>query len=102
MKNIILIIIGLSLLTSCNKQEYASRGEVTAIDGRKCASPCCGGWFFTTGERILKVEQFPSNIDFDPLRDSLPIQVEFDLESGTPICEGTTKLLTFKRIRKTQ
>jgi hypothetical protein len=100
MKNLILIIIGFAFITSCNKQSYASQGEITAIDGRKCASPCCGGWFFTTGGRELKVQQFPSNIDFDPIREPLPIQVEFDLESGTPICDGATKLLTFKRIRK--
>ncbi len=100
MKSLFLIVIGFAFITSCNKQQYASQGEIIAFDGRKCASPCCGGWFFTTGGKELKVQQFPSDVDFDLTRDTLPIRVEFDLESGTSICDGTSKLLTFKRIRK--
>jgi hypothetical protein len=100
MKNLILIVIGIAFITSCKKQEYASMGEITAFDSRKCASPCCGGWFFTSGGKELKVLQFPSNVDFDLTRETLPIRVEFDLETATPICDGTTKLLTFKRIRR--
>jgi hypothetical protein len=100
MKTLISIILVFILITSCKKSEYVFQGEITAIDGSKCSAPCCGGWFFTTGGRQQKVQQFPSQIDFNPMRDTLPIRVEFDVESTTPVCDGSINVLTFKRIRK--
>jgi hypothetical protein len=103
MKVLNAMLIGFTFITACQKpeKEFTSKGEITGIDMRKCAAPCCGGWFFTAGSSKSKVQKFPDNIDFDPMRDSLPLRVEFDLESTTFVdCGEPTNILIFKRIRK--
>ena len=91
MKRIILIktlIICLLIIAfaSCSRKASISKSRnatITAIDGRKCASPMCGGYFIKIdGEKeIYRTLGFPEN--FQITKWGIPLRVAIEYRSAT-------------------
>ena len=83
-----LILVLALLLTSCSGTtgsgdgDYMSNGTITSADYRRCANPCCGGWFIeiegeSEARRFLELPP-GSTLNLNP--ENLPIKVKLDWE----------------------
>lgn len=43
--------------------EWMGKGSITGFDARRCASPCCGGWFIQIDGRRHRFLAFPEGTD---------------------------------------
>ena len=89
------VLLSMMLLVSCSGstgsgddstgQEWRSHGEITGIDVRRCAHPCCGGWYIAIDGTKYRFLKFPdgSNPSLQNYRpEDFPIPVKLNWESA--------------------
>jgi hypothetical protein len=83
MKNFILLLLLATLgFSCCDSSDDLSSGNamLTGIDGRKCASPYCGGWFLEMNGETYRFLEVPTDTDIDfnsELDFPIPVEVEW-------------------------
>ena len=108
MKNIIkilsfsfLLISYQGILTSCKKESiFQSEGEVFGYDYRKCASPCCSGFYIKTANDTFRFQSIPTSSNWDIYQEKFPFKVKLNWEKAPVDC--AKDLISVSKIEKIQ
>lgn len=99
MKKLILILVLLVSIISCKKEDNSlSIGQITGFDFRKCASPCCGGFYIKIDTTTYRALDLPENSQLNLSNESLPLTVELRWKKVENSCSDDQ--ITIEFIRK--
>jgi hypothetical protein len=106
MKNIIktlsilfLLVSCQSMLTSCKRESaFQSEGEVFGYDYRKCATPCCSGFYIKIANDTFRFQTIPPSSDWDIYKEKFPFKVKLNWEKAPVNC--TKELISVSKIEK--
>lgn len=88
-----------SVFTSCKKEnDFESQGIVFALDGRKCANPCCGGYFIKIKNDTFRFDPLKVPLNWDVTTEKMPFNVKLNWEK-TPL-ECAKELISVSKIEK--
>lgn len=109
---IYIALISTMLLASCSgssgsgdegtDQEWRSHGEITGIDVRRCAQPCCGGWYVTIEGSRYRFLKFPEGSDpalqsYRPEDFPIPVRLNWESVTGERCAEDRITILAIER-----
>ncbi len=90
-----------SLLTSCKKESiFQSEGEVFGYDYRKCASPCCSGFYIKIATDTFRFQSIPTSSNWDIYQEKFPFKVKLNWEKAPVDC--AKDLISVSKIEKIQ
>jgi len=76
MKKLLLFCIVLISLVACKKDSNSlSQGKIIGYDYRKCASPCCGGFYIQIDNATYRCLEVPDNSQLNLSEETLPLNV---------------------------
>ena len=100
----LLLFLPIALLIGCSNPTgmTESSGTITGVDYRKCASPCCGGYFIEIDgvDGTYRALSFPEGSDLDLSNENFPIRVrlEWSKDASGLICsESVIVVKTIER-----
>lgn len=103
-KTLLPFLFIVSLLIGCSNPTgmTESSGTITGVDYRKCASPCCGGYFIEIDgvDGTYRALSFPEGSDLDLSNENFPIRVRLEWSkdvSGLTCSESVIVVKTIER-----
>lgn len=103
-KTLLPFLFIVSLLIGCSNPTgmTESSGTITGVDYRKCASPCCGGYFIEIDgvDGTYRALSFPEGSDLDLSNENFPIRVRMEWSkdvSGLICSESVIVVKTIER-----
>ena len=108
MKNIIkilsfsfLLVSCHNILTSCKKENiFQSEGEVFGYDYRKCATPCCSGFYIKIAKDTFRFQSIPTSSNWDIYKEKFPFKVKLNWERAPVDC--AKDLISVSKMEKVQ
>ena len=91
--------------TETGEESFMATGLITRPDFRRCAHPCCGGWFIEIGEQEYRFFELPEGSDIELAwnEDNFPIKVRLnwsDFEDDTHDMSCTDDLIVIEKIER--
>ena len=103
-KLIFILFVAVSCTTNSESDLYSSKAIITGFDGRRCASPCCGGWYISIDSIAYRFFEVPeeSKTELSLSIDVLPIEVELDWNAPSEEESCLADIIDVIRIREAQ